>query len=165
MNKTERLAMPLLAPGQAQKELVHNEAILSLDLLVGGSVNEPPRNDPPTSPVAGDCFLIGAAPTGDWNGRSGQIAAFTSAGWRYIAPAEGLTLLIRSTGEQAVRRSGGWDIGDVRCARVTIGGQQVVGPRSAAIPNPSGGSQIDSEARAAIGEILSALRAHGLVAS
>ena len=33
-DSTARLALPFLAPGQAQKELYHNEALSRLDLLV-----------------------------------------------------------------------------------------------------------------------------------
>ena len=46
-----------------------------------------------------------------------------------------------------------------------IGGVQVAGTRSAAINSPTGGSTADSEARAAIDEILTALRHHGLIDS
>lgn len=48
---------------------------------------------------------------------------------------------------------------------VLIGGQQVVGARGAAIAGPAGGAMVDSEARAAIAQILSALGTHGLIAS
>jgi hypothetical protein len=44
-----------------------------------------------------------------------------------------------------------------------IGGQQVVGSRVAAIPSASGGTIIDSQARAVIDQILNALRQHGLI--
>jgi len=46
---------------------------------------------------------------------------------------------------------------------VSIGGVQVVGPQGSPVADPSGGSTVDSEARTAIGAILSALRAHGLI--
>ena len=35
---TARLALPLIAPGQAQKEVSHNEALAALDLLVQAQV-------------------------------------------------------------------------------------------------------------------------------
>ena len=37
---TPRLKMPMIVPGQAQKELSHNDALATLDLLVQGSVVE-----------------------------------------------------------------------------------------------------------------------------
>ena len=45
-----------------------------------------------------------------------------------------------------------------------VDGTKVVGARGAAITDPTCGSTIDTEARTAIGSILSALRAHGLIA-
>jgi len=48
---------------------------------------------------------------------------------------------------------------------VIVGGNAVVGARQSAITNPTGGSTQDAEARTAIGNILSALRSHGLIAT
>ena len=54
-------------------------------------------------------------------------------------------------------------MGEVRCSSVTVGGVQVLGSPAAPIAAPAGGRSVDAEARSAIQEILSALRAHGLV--
>jgi hypothetical protein len=53
----------------------------------------------------------------------------------------------------------------VRGDALVIGGNQVVGPRAAAIDSPADGAVIDVEARAAIAAILDALRQHGLIES
>jgi hypothetical protein len=45
-----------------------------------------------------------------------------------------------------------------------VNGTKVVGEQGSAITDPTGGSTIDTQARSAIGSILSALRAHGLIA-
>ncbi len=42
MNASQRLALPFILPGQAQKELFHNEALQTLDLVVAAAVEEPP---------------------------------------------------------------------------------------------------------------------------
>ena len=59
-------------------------------------------------------------------------------------------LYVKSTGQTATYREGAWEI---------AGGQV------AAIPGPSGGSNVDVEARAAIDQVLAALRHHGLIES
>lgn len=165
METTNRLAMPLLQSGQAAKEVAHNEALLIADLLLGGAVEEPPRNAPPASPATGQAWIIGASPSGIWAGKPGQVAGYSSGGWRYVAPPDGLNLLVRSTGTFAVRRGGAWDFGEVRAAAVKIGGTQVVGAQAAAIAAPTGGTTVDAEVRTAVASILAALRNHGLVAS
>jgi hypothetical protein len=60
---------------------------------------------------------------------------------------------------------GGWELGILRGSALFVDGQQVIGPRSGAIASPSGGAVVDSEARAAIDDILNTLRQHGLIAA
>lgn len=45
-----------------------------------------------------------------------------------------------------------------------VAGVKVVGARQAAIASPSGGATVDSQSRAAISAIISAMQAHGLIA-
>ena len=162
---TARFALPFILPGQAQKELFHNEALQTLDLLAGAAVEQPPLDAPPASPAIGSCYIVGTAPTGAWAGQAGKLAGFTSGGWRFIAAQEGLAVHVRSSAVQALFRAGAWELGQVRGDRLVVAGQQVVGSRAAAIADPAGGIPADAEARAAIGSILEALRQHGLIAS
>ena len=55
-------------------------------------------------------------------------------------------------------------LGEVRGARLVVGGNQVVGAQAAAISGAASGATIDVQARIAINAILSALRGHGLIA-
>lgn len=80
MNGTARLEIPMLAAGQAQKELAHNEALQIIDILVAGAIEEGPRAAPPASPALGATFIVDVGPTGAWAGKSLNIAAFTSGG-------------------------------------------------------------------------------------
>lgn len=165
MDQSQRLGLPFIAPGQSQKELFHNEALQMLDTIVAAALEEPPRNDPPAAPVSGSCFIVGTAPTGAWAGHGSALAAFSAAGWRFIAPMEGLQAWVRSTSTWAVFQAGAWEVGAVRAARLMAGGVQVVGARAGVIADAAGGTTVDAQARAAIGEILTALRGHGLIAT
>ena len=165
MSATHRLALPFILPGQAQKELFHNEALQALDLVVAAAVEEPPRGAPPAAPVIGTCYIVAASPSGAWLGHAGCLAGMTSAGWRFVTPIDGLAAYVRSSGVTAMYRAGAWELGMLRGDRVEIGGQQVVGPRSNAIAAPAAGSVIDAETRTAVSAILAALRQHGLIAS
>jgi hypothetical protein len=84
-------------------------------------------------------------------------------GWVRSFPRDGLIAFVKSTGVWALFQSGVWELGTVRGSSLVLGGQQVVGTRAAAIAGPAGGSTIDAESRTAIGQILSALRQHGLI--
>lgn len=164
MTATPRLSLPFLIAGQAQKETTHNEALQILDFVGAGAVAEPPRNDPPASPVIGDCYIVGPAPTGAWTDWASALAGYSAGGWRRIPAVVGMGVYVQSTDQWATYRAGGWELGALRGSMLMIDGQQVVGAQAAAIPSPTGGSIMDAEARATIGQILAALRSHGLVA-
>lgn len=83
----------------------------------------------------------------------------------FARSVEGMALYERTSGTWTVYRSGGWETGMIRGASLLIDGQQVVGPRDSAIESPSGGTIVDSEARAAIDALLGTLRRHGLIAT
>ena len=163
MAGTPRLALPFLAVGQAQKEFTHNESLQTIDILVGGAIEQPPLASPPADPALGACYIVDAGATGSWAGKSQSLAAWTTGGWRFVAPIEGMLLYERASGSSAVFRNGDWEIGTIRGATLVIDGQQVVGPRGAAIQSPTGGTVVDNESRATIESILSELRRHGLI--
>ena len=165
MAGTPRLALPFLAVGQAQKEFTHNESLQTLDLLVAGSVEQPPLANPPGSPSLGACYIVAPGATDEWAGKSQCVAAWTSGGWRFVPPVEGMLLYERTSGTWAAFRAGAWELGMARAAALLIDGQQVVGARAGAIASPTGGTVIDSESRAAIDAILGALSQHGLIGS
>ena len=160
-----RLALPLLAPGQAQKEMWHNEALALLDIAVQATVEEVGRDAPPPTPQPGQCWIVGASPTGAWTGHAGAIAGWTPGGWRFVAARAGLRARHVASGQEAVCDGAAWQRGDMRAARVLIDGQQVVGARGSAIAVPSGGATIDVEGRACVEMILIAMRNHGLIST
>jgi len=165
MSGTPRLGLTFLSAGQAQKEFTVNEAFQTLDVLVSGAVEEGPRAAPPSSPALGAAYVVDPSPSGAWAGKPQSVAAFTSGGWRFVSPVEGMVLYVKSTGTFATYRLGGWELGQVRGSRLLVDGAQVVGLRQGPIGSPAGGSTIDGEARAAITNILSAMRQHGLIES
>ena len=165
MSSTPRLQLPLLSTGQAQKEATVNESFQIFDVVAAGAVEEAPRDDPPASPVLGNCYIIGSAPSGDWSGKAQFVAAFTSGGWRLLPPTEGMAFTVKPSGYSANYRAGAWEIGTIRGSSLMVDGQQVVGSQGISIADPAGGSTIDAEARAAVAEMLAAMREHGLIAT
>jgi hypothetical protein len=162
---TARLALPFIAPGQAQKELFHNEALLRVDALLQATVEAVAIDDPPSTPAPGTCWIVGATPSGAWEGQGQALAAWTDGGWRFVAPRPGMT--VWSTADDVFARFDGsaWEKGEVPAIRLTVGGAQVVGAQQSAIADPTGGTTQDMAARTAISAVLTALRNHGLIAS
>lgn len=160
-----RLGAPYLAAAQIDKSTTHNEALTLFDIAVSAAVDGFLLNSPPASPAAGNCYVIGSAPFGAWVGHAQALAGFTAGGWRFIAPVEGLAVVDKASGETAIFRSGAWEKGNVHAQKLSVGGNQVVGPQLPAIADPTGGANVDAEARAALAAILARLRAHGLIAS
>ena len=165
MTQTARLAAPLLEAGQIDKATTHNEALGLFDLALSAAVDGFLVETPPASPAVGACYVLGASPIGAWAGHGQALAGYTSGGLRFIAPVDGLTALVKASGQFAVYRGGGWEIGQIKGVSLTVGGNQVVGPQLAAVADAAGGTVIDTEARAAIAAILDRLRQHGLIAS
>lgn len=162
---TPRLGLPFLAAGQAQKELTHNEALTLTDAAICPAVQAVGVNVPPANPVLGQCWIVGAAPSGAWTGRAQALATWTSGGWRFVPAVDGLQAWVLSDRVWAVRDEGAWRIGEVRANQLILSGQRVVGERQPAVPAPAGGGVIDVEARATISAILARMSAHGLISS
>ena len=139
---TPRFGLPLLAAGQAQKELAHNEALTLIDLLIQPRVEAIGDNAPPGAPAPGQAWIVGASPTGAWAGHAAALASWTAGGWRFVAAREGMEA--RSGGAVQRYDSGTWSSGPT-------------------IDAPAGGSVIDIESRSAVTAIIATLRTAGLI--
>ncbi|SFR97958.1 DUF2793 domain-containing protein [Sphingomonas jatrophae] len=163
MQDTARLALPLIAAGQAQKDVFHNEALVRLDALVQGAVETMGAEIPPANPAEGKAWILGGTPGGAWADRAHDIAWWSTGGWRFAEPRDGMVLWVRDAECWALHTAAGWQLGAIPAKSLTVGGQAVVGARRGAVADPSGGESIDVQARSAIAEILDALRGHGLI--
>jgi hypothetical protein len=164
-DRSDRLALPLLHAGQAQKEIIHNEALTLIDMLVQASVQSADLTAPPMTPEPGQCWIVADGATGAWAGREGALAGWTGAGWRFAPPMPGARVWVEDR-NHAVNHDGAvWKDETSRFDGVYINHLRVVSERQAAIASPSGGATSDAEGRTAINAILNALRAHGLIAT
>lgn len=157
-----RFALPFIVPGQAQKELFHNEALARIDAALHAVVEEGPAAEAPASPAPGQSWIVAPGAGGAWSGKSAAIACWTAGGWRFVDPVEGMLVWNRVAGVWMRWTGSEWSEGTLPAAALLIGGQQVVGPRLAEVPSPSGGTTIDVEARAAISAVIATLKSHGL---
>lgn len=161
--RSARFALPLLQPGQAQKEAFHNEALTAIDLLLEAAIEAAPMATPPGNPQLGQTWIVGAGATDAWAGQATRLAAWTAGGWRFLQPQPGTRAWNKSAGLWLYWDGSAWSDGRLPAAGIVIDGQQVVGSRRPAIPSPSGGTTIDDEARAALASVIVALQTHGLI--
>lgn len=162
---TPRHGLPLLEAGQAQKELWHNEALALIDMIIAPVVQAIGIDTPPAGAVPGECWIVGPSPTGDWAGAAGNLAGRTAGGWRFVAPRDGMSVRNLADGTVRTLSSESWQERAISAPALIVAGNQVVGPQTAAIAVPSGGTVVDVQARAAISLILNALSSHGLIAA
>ena len=160
---TPRFALPFILPGQAQKELFHNEALARIDLALHPAVEGPPAAEPPPAPPPGECWIVAPRAGGDWSGRDNMLAMWTEGGWRFLAPPPGTSAWNKVSAVPLLWDGYQWREGDLACSGLLVNGVRVVGGRQPAVASPSGGTIIDEEARVAINALTAALMSHGLI--
>jgi hypothetical protein len=139
---TARYQLPYIISGQAQRELSVNQAHALADALLHPAI-QGETDMPPASPADGECWVVGPAPTGEWAGRAGMLACRQADTWLFVTPREGFSALDKAAGQTA-RFDGAWQ-------------------RAVAVTVPSGGATVDTEARAAIADLIAALVAGGIL--
>ena len=107
--QSANLALPYLQPSQAQKHVTHNEALALLDLVVQLTVLAFDAQVPPPA-AEGEIWSLGAAPTGNWAGHGGTLAAWSAGGWQFITPREGWRAFSVAEGAMRVYTGGVWQI-------------------------------------------------------
>lgn len=128
--------------GQAQKEFFVNQALTILDSLQSGTVIAS-QAAPPSDPVDGESYRVTAPAADAWEGCEDHLALRIAGDWHFIPPREGLRVF-DSAADRSLFFREGWQ------------------SATAAVP-PANGTVIDIEARAAIDQLISALRNAGIL--
>jgi hypothetical protein len=81
-----------------------------LGAIVGLSVKDRDLTAPPSSPTAGDRYIIPSGATGAWSGKTGQIAVYIST-WEYYVPKVGWLAYIEDEAVLSVYTPTGWSAG------------------------------------------------------
>ncbi|MGJ0453441.1 MAG: DUF2793 domain-containing protein [Methylocystis sp.] len=108
MTQTTHLALPFIEAAQAQKHVTHNEALALIDALTQLSVSARDVTSPPATPAEGDRVLVGAGATGDFTGRSDQIATFLAGGWTFLSPHAGWRAYVEAESLLLLYDGAGW---------------------------------------------------------
>ena len=143
--ETARFKLPLLAVGQAHKELFHNAALARVDFLIHPVVQAIETDPTVINPVAGQSWLVGNGARDNWSGHDNKIAGWTENGWQFFSPIPLMRVYIESTDSFAIYREA-WQL-------------------TVEVESPASGAVIDVEARNTIDSILAALEAQGILKS
>lgn len=127
--------------GQVQKEFLVNEAHALIDFLLHPAI-EAVASDPPADAADGAGWIVGPVATGEWAGREGKLAFCRSSSWAFYEPQSGMQVYNKSL-KQFQLFDHEWTAPD-------------------APAEPSGGTTIDNESRAAISALILALRSNGI---
>lgn len=139
---TRRYSIPLLHPAQAQKEFTINEGHALIDALLHPTIMGI-ASSPPATPADGDAWIVGDNAQDSWAGKENSLALHHGSAWLYLVPHDGLRVFDASI-----------------AAYRTFLGEWVAGSTPS---EPSGGSTVDQEARAAIAEVIASLRTAGII--
>jgi hypothetical protein len=99
MTATPRLSLPLLAAGQAQKHVTHNDALTRLDALVHLVVDSRTQTASPATPTELSAYIVPEGGGGAFAGRTDQVALFEDGGWTFLAPRTGWQAWVADEGE------------------------------------------------------------------
>ncbi|MGX1786700.1 DUF2793 domain-containing protein [Bosea sp. NPDC055332] len=108
MSDTPRLGLPLLAAGQAQKHVTHNDALMRLDMLVHLVVASRTQTVPPASPAETAAYIVPAGGTGVFVGHTGHLAIFEDGAWSFLPPRAGWQAWVTDEVEQHVWTGTQW---------------------------------------------------------
>lgn len=74
------------------------------------SVKDRDLGTPPSSPAAGDTYIVAASATGDWTGKSNQVAVWDGTAWQYGVPRKGWTAYLEDEDIRVTYKGTGWSI-------------------------------------------------------
>ena len=135
MSASPRFGLPYLLPGQAQKEVFHNEALTVLDCALHAYV-EDVLADPPDDPELGQAWIVAAGPTGTWADKASQLAGWTEGGWRFVAATPGMIVWNKAPGHWIHWSGSDTPLGEeMESYRLTLSGEGFA--RTVTVPAPA----------------------------
>ncbi len=110
MTETANLALPLLAPAQAQKHVTVNEALVRLDGITQLRLASVTETTPPAA-IEGLAYGVPTGGVNDWAGQDGTVAIASGGGWVFVSPSRGWRALVLDAGALAIFDGAEWRVG------------------------------------------------------
>jgi len=113
MENTTNLDLPYIMPSQAQKHVIHNEALSIIDAVIQLSVRDRDLTEPAGTENDGERYIVAEGATGAWLDWDGAIAARIDGSWQRIAPHVGWIAWVEDEAKFVCRTETGWfDLGE-----------------------------------------------------
>ncbi|MEX3015892.1 DUF2793 domain-containing protein [Gymnodinialimonas hymeniacidonis] len=112
MTETANLALPLLAPAQAQKHVTVNEALVRLDGVTQLRLTSVTETTPPAA-IDGLAYAVPTGAVNAWSGQEGNVAVASGGGWVFVTPSRGWQALVMDAGALAIFDGAAWRVGAV----------------------------------------------------
>mgnify|MGYP001355735739 CR=1 FL=1 len=110
---TALLNLPLIAEGQAQTHITHNEALDLIDGAFPRVVASATTAAAPASPADGEAYIVPAGASGFGNIAEGRIAIRRGGLWHAIQPSPGARWHVLDEGGARIWTGTAWTQGDV----------------------------------------------------
>jgi hypothetical protein len=107
--ETQHNALPLMAPAQARKHIIVNEALSAIDRRLHIRLMSVTIVHPPLVPSIGDRYGIPENATEDWSGQSGSIAEWSGHAWKFTRPDLGWIAHVSDADGVCVMTQNGWE--------------------------------------------------------
>lgn len=110
MADTPELALPLLAPSQAQKHVTVNEALMRLDGLAQLRLQSVTVTTPPAA-LDGFAYAVPVGAVNAWAGQEGMVAIASGGGWIFVPAQRGWRAVVLDAGSLAIFDGAAWRMG------------------------------------------------------
>lgn len=108
MSETSQLNLPLLAPSQAQKHVIVNEALARLDGLTQMVLASRSLTAPPGAAVEGAAYAVPVGAVNDWAGQDAKVAVYANGGWVFASPKRGWRGFVADESVLVLHDGAGW---------------------------------------------------------
>ena len=120
---SSNLELPFILPSQAQKHVIHNEALQILDVLVQLTAISSSKSVPPSGAKEADIYIIAKSATGVWSGHEHDIAVYRTQSWHFYTPRVGWRAYIVDQNMQIVYTGQHWVLdGPTKLQNLTLFG-------------------------------------------
>lgn len=85
--------------------------LIMLGSIIGLTVLSRTLDAPPVSPLDGDRYIVGSAPTGAWAGNAFKVALWLSGAWIFHTPKTGWLAWVQAESKLSVYNAGTWSVG------------------------------------------------------